>query len=289
MKIKCNRSTQPILIAACFVSILFVTTTAPRASAELPMLNDAPWLGYFAVFANKSFQFSITSKCYITIAPIGIQSGPFTGVPIVFNLVECLPDGKIITHPVLPETLESDQSATDKLEKVVIRGKCSGGASLEVTFEQNHGVILMGGHVTDPGPLKQNPLSLLIHVNFPHLYPYETEKKDEWDRKTKKAFEKKVSQDKIQLKWRDGGRKKQTFEETIDAKSKEYNGPGITTAELQVSAYENRKMVFVASGNSSMSIWNSQTAPLYEGFSIQWVQDAAKDPQGISRLGMMVK
>jgi hypothetical protein len=171
----------------------------------------------------------------------------------------------------------------------------------------------MGGRVVEPGSLK-NPLRFSIRAKFPNAYPkaeIEEEKDDSKEmtkeekraeRKAKREAEKekgkdkkkaddseKIAEDRIDMKWTDGTRLKQTFEKKVDASSKELNGPGIAGAEVEIGAYQGRKFLFLASPNSSMSLSNDNPAPLFKGFTINWVPDAAKDKDGKARLSFEVK
>ena len=246
------------------------------------MINEVPWLGHFAVFANKRFQFAVTAQGKITLIPIGDNDKLVASsleIPI-----EIRPDGKITVKKVQPKTLESAQPATGKLEKVVIRGKVTGGASFEITLEQARGVVSVGGRVLAPGTLTKYPLRFSIRIKFPSAYRNDNRR----DKREQKAFEKKIRDDRLDLTWTDGKRKKQSFDKKVDASSKELNGPGIAAAEIEISAYKGRKFEFIASQNSTIALSNEK-GPLHEGFEIRWLPDPVKDPQGKARLSLEVR
>ncbi len=251
------------------------------------MINEVPWLGHFAVFANKRFQFAVTAQGKITLIPIGDNDKPVANsleIPIEVTVEEIRPDGKITVKKVQPKSLESAQPATEKLEKVVLRGKVTGDASFELTLEQVRGVVSVGGRVLDSGTLTKNPLRFSIRIKFPSPYRYDKRR----DKREQKAFEKKIEDDRLDLTWSDGKRKKQSFDEKVDASSKELNGSGIAAAEIEISAYKGRKFEFIASQNSTIALSNEK-GPLHEGFEIQWLPDPAKDPQGKARLSLEVR
>ena len=257
------------------------------ASAQLPALNDPPWLGYNAVYANKRFQFGVTSLGKISLTPIGDKGAPVShalAIGLEIAIEETLPTGKVVVKNLQSATLESSQPATDKLEKTVIRGKVTGDASFETQIEQDRGMILMSGRLVDPGTIK-NPLRFTIHAKFPTAYPYDEPK----DKKAEKAFEKKIEGDRIDLKWTDGKRKKQNLIDSVTAASPEINGPGIAAAQIEMVAYKGKKFVFTASENSSMNLAAENTGPLHKGFSIIWVPDTAKDKDGKARFSFDVK
>ena len=289
-------------MAGILAPLVLVTAGMQPVSAELPSLDEQPWLGYYAVVANKRLQFTFAANGKIALTPIGDKGDPVAhtlAIPIEI-LIEEMTDGKPVAKQIKPETLESPQPATDKLEKVVITGKVTGEAAFEVTLEQARGGISIGGRITDPGTLTKNPLRFGIRAKIPNAYPKAnveeikdsdkelTKEEKRAERKAKRDAEKdgkgdakkdakkdadeleKIKADRIDLKWTDGTRKKQTFEKEVEAASKDLNGPGIAGAEIEISAYQGKKFLFIASPNSAMTLANDKPAPLFQGFSITW-------------------
>ena len=279
---------NPRLLAGFIASVIASAAWIPSVSAQLPARNQPPFLGYFAVFTNKRFEFRVTPEGKMVLASLNQKGEPASDrlaqrVDIVVQ--ELMPDGKSVIRQIKPETLESPQPATDKLEKAVIRGKVTGDAAFEVSIEQQRGVITMGGRLVDPGTLK-NPLRFSLRVVFPNAYP---EKKPN-GRKEEEAFEKQLKDDCVEVKWTDGKRKKQSFEKPVDVASKDLNGPGITAMEVVIAPYKDRKFLFTTTGNSTINLSNNgKTAPLYEGFFINWMPDAEKDKDAQARLSLEVK
>jgi hypothetical protein len=278
---------SPRLISGFLASVIASFLFAPCASAQLPVLQEKDFLGYFAVFANKRYQFGITSDGKVVFAPI-TQKGDLASErlrPRVDILVqEIMPSGKAVTKQILPESLQSPQAATNKLVKTLIRGKVTGDAAFEVNIEQDRGIVTMGGRVTEPGTLK-NPLRLSLKVSFPNAYPEKTRDAN----KDEKAFDKLLEQDRIELKWTDGKRVKQSFEEPVDASSKKFNGPGIVAMEAVIGSTKDRKFLLAARENSVMALANNGSAKLYMGFNLLWTPDAEKDKSGKARLSFEVK
>jgi hypothetical protein len=277
----------PFLRSGVLASLMISASGIQLASAQLPALNEQPWLGYFTAFESKKFDFGMMSVGKIVLTPMGDKGNAVShalAISIQIGIEEVLPDGKVTMKEIKPETLSSAEPATDELVKTVVKGKVTGDASFEVTLEQNRGVISMGGRVLDPGTLK-NPLRFAIRVRFPEAYKYSSPK----DKKEEKAFEKKIEDDRIDMKWTDGKRKKQEFNVALEAASQDLNGPGIAAAEIEIGAYKGKKFLFLASENSAMTLWNSKVAPLHEGFTINWRPDAEKDKEGKARLSFEVK
>lgn len=237
---------------------------------------------------NRDYQFAIDNNgtAGLTLMnPKGEPMGVATKIALSFVVEEILPNGETQLKKIKPDSLESTDLATDKLKKTTIGGKVTGDAAYEVTIEQDRGVIFIGGRITDTGTLTKNPLRFTVRVKVPNVYA-EVEKQG---RMAEKAFEKRIKDDRMDLKWTDGKRLKQNFTDRVDVTSKEINGPGIASAEAEIGYYHGKKLRFDATENSVLTLWNDMPAPLYAGFTVNWVVDAAKDPTGKSRLSLQVK
>lgn len=274
---------------AAFLCFLFVILTGLQPlPAQLPSLNEQPWIGHFAGYEGRRFDFGITSHGKMTLLTKDDKdkaSSIFIAVQVELVVEEIYPDGRVSARTVREETLTSTDQPTANFEKTVIKGQVTGEAAFELYAEQNRGSISVGGRITDPGTLTKNPIRLALRTRFPTAYRNtpKTGKQDE------KAFLKRIKDDRIDLKWTDGKRKKQSFDEVVDASSPELNGPGIVSAEIEISAYRDRKFEIEASENSVMTLFNSKPAQLHEGFTIRWLPDPEKDPEGKARLTITVK
>lgn len=295
------------------------------ASAQLPQLSEPPWLGYFGVYSSKRYDFKITSQGKITLIPTNSKGEPAAHtleVPVDIVVEETMPDGKITTKQIKKETLASTQAATDKLEKSVITGKVTGDAAFEATIEQSHGIISIGGRITDKGTLVKNPIRFAVRVKIPNAYPKAdievkkegtdkeaTKEERRAERKAKREAEKeaekkntgkktgstkddtkeKIADDRIDMKWTDGTRKKQAMDTEVDASSKDINGPGIAGMEIEISAYQGKKFLFIATPGSAMNLSNDKPGGLFQGFTVNWSPDAEKDKDGKARFNLEVK
>ena len=68
-----------------------------NAPAQLPALNEAPWLGYFAGYKNNCFTFGISAVGEIKVTPLnddGDTFGPHHHFAILFGIEEVLPNGE---------------------------------------------------------------------------------------------------------------------------------------------------------------------------------------------------
>lgn len=283
------------------MSCLLAAFATQPVSAALPTLQNQPWLGYYAVYADRNYEFKIAAADgAMTLISLG-EGAPILGnllIQVKFGIVETHPDGKTVFNPVRTDTLESEDPATDKPGKCVIRGKTAGDAVLEITVEQSRGIVFIGSRVLNPGTLT-HPLCSSVTVDFPNVNRPESKENNDGDlseREAKRAAKKKAKEaedkrkeDNLSLKRTDGQRQKITFEKAVDAGSEEINGSGIASAEVRIAAYGKGKFLFTASPESALRLSNTKPASLSEGFSIKWSPDPDKNKDGKARLAIEVK
>ena len=182
--------------------------------------------------------------------------------------------------------------------KTVIRGKltdqATGQPTIEVTLEIASGTVLANARITDKGAFDKNPLRPVIRAGFPVFYvgqkaQNEEAQKEELDKKQIKEFEKRIGEDSVTLKRLDGKRVKLGGADKTDPNSKEVNGTGSSSAEVEIGAFQNRKIEFLAAPNSSLTLAYTAPVPLHNGFYLQWSADPAKDPDGKAKLAIRIK
>jgi hypothetical protein len=286
------RLLHPLRTIAVAAMLPFIQDIPP-ASAELPMMEQ-PWLGYFAVAEERSFRFLISAQGSFEIIVL-TKDGSEIALPLALQFLaqETLPDGSVRDLLMKPDTLESADPATAKLKKTVFRSKltdqATGQPTIEVTLEIASGTILANARITDKGAFDKNPLRPVIRAVFPVFYVNENSVKAEWDKKQIKEFEKRIGRDSVTLKRLDGKRVKLGCVDKTDPKTKDVNGTGSSSAEVEISDYQNRKIEFLAAPNSSLTLAYTAPVPLHNGFYLQWSADPAKDPEGKAKLAISIK
>ena len=271
-------------VAACLVSLAGVGTLR----ADLPVMQEKEWLGYFLGFEGKKSQFGVTGGGKSAIKVLGKQGSPLSSQLTVYVDVlveELFPDGKVTARRIAPESLESAHPAATKINQAVIAGKVTGDASFELFVNEDRGAISLGGRLVDPGTVK-NPLRFSIRLRFQDAYLYDEPSED---KKKIKAFENKIKNDRMQLVWTDRKRVKQSLSEAVDASSAELNGPGVAALQMEISSYLGARFEVSATGNSSMQLSNADMKPLHRGFNLTWSADPEKDPEAKARLVIDVK
>ena len=262
-----------------------------RVAAQLPMLEEEGWLGYFAGLTESRFLFGIDSQGLIIINPNVKAKGPSDNMAIKIEplVIEQMPNGGTTTKNLAVDSLETSDQPTLKFKQAVYRGKVTGDAQFEVTVTSERGMIFAGGRILNPGSLK-NPLRFALQVRVPNFYPnLKIEEEDE--KKAAKELQKRLRGDQISLKSADGKRQKFDLLEKPDFKQAGLIDGMFTEVEVSAGAIKGRKISIAAAPNSflKLSPSGSQPTELYKGLQVTWQVDAAKDPDGKARMAVGVR
>lgn len=276
----------------------FVIYTDQPAMAQLPSLDEPPWLGYFAAHQSTRCTLGITSQGDIIFNPSEDAPRPTGGRSFRLRPIieEITPAGRVVVRELDPETLQSAQPASAEIDKVVFSGKVQGGATLEVTVEQNRGILLIGGRVVDPGPAG-NVKRFAISGRTPRFYATygegnksKSEEQKALEAKREKALEIKLKNENLELKLLDGKRVKQSILEPVDLASGTLSGTGVAEIEIDFQFYRGRKVLLTAAPNSSFSLSNRKGQRIFKnGFSLVWRPDPEKDTDGKARMAISTR
>ena len=262
-----NNSRSYVLAAA-------LVAFAPAAHADLPMMKEKPWLGYFIGFKDKDARFLLSSKGNTMFEPLKKDGTPIAvtnPVQLNFDIIETLPDGKIVRKKIDDDAFTSDSPASlDPEEPITIRGKFTGDGTFEITVSEERGAISLTGRITDPGTNK-NPLHLAISIDFlPYKYKgLETPEQQ-------KDFEKMARRDEIRLELPKRERATLDFLDTMNP-SKEAKD-GFSSAEIRTEGYGGLRWQLTASEKSTLRFEDKGERPLWNGFTITWTSNAGADP-----------
>jgi hypothetical protein len=275
----------------------------PKLPAQLPILNDPPFLGYFAGSENKSLRIGIDSTGGAFLSPQnnrGELARKEDSVSMTFVVETTNSDGTIQRKSFDPTTLETTQSPTDKLGKVTFRGKFPGDALVEVTVEHSRGVVTLGGKLMDPGKLNDQPPRFAIHLRMPKFDPskikpsgtFSKDKdKDGKEKKKSRSEERKEKEAAGMLTLeRPGGQPlKLDFHDRHDLASKELNGEGTSKINVEMGLYQTKGIQFTASPNSSLFLWNREPTRLADGYTIRWVPESHIHTEVIPTLQIRIR
>lgn len=258
-------------IAALAIASGFVFS-ASHATAQLPGLSEKPWLGYFLGLKDRKFQFGIITDGDALFEPLkrdGSAVSIHNPVKIHFEVLETMPDGKVVSKTIRKDTLASQSPAIEDPSKpVTFTGKVTGDAAFEVTVIPERGAVTFTGKITDKGTLS-NPLSFAITSDFS---PYKNASADDAE---KDSFEKKIKRDEIRLEMVSGDREKLEFiEKTNPAETfKE----GFTSADIRTEGYGGVGFEFEAVGKSKIIFEDKGEKALWDTFSLRWISTEPSD------------
>jgi hypothetical protein len=254
---------------SCLAIFSCMAVATPLVLADLPTLQQ-PWLGYFIGLKDNKFQFGVTSRGEGVFEPLKRSGEPVNihnPIKVAFQVLETLPDGKVISRKVQWDALASEHEASkDPTEPVTFTGKVTGDASFEVTVIPGRRTVSLTGRILDKGTLK-NPLTFAISTDFT---PYKWADSDNRD-----AFNKKIKRDEIRLEAAGGGRARQNLTDPVNPSVA--HADGISFAEFRIESYQ-IEFTVTPSENSKLVFKDSGEAPLADGFGLQWTVNEGADP-----------
>ena len=206
-------------------------------------------------------------------------------IKIEYGIEELQPDGSAVFKQARRGAVESDQDADDDLDKVVFRGTTSGDAVFELVIEQSRDIISIGGRVLEKGELTEHPLRFTLRAHLPNVY----EQISIDDQDDRKAFDKRTRRDYMELMRIDHSKVALDNDDSGLAECEKLTGSGIEEIEMRLSYYD-RRLYFTADRNSGIALSNDRRpGPWYEGMTLHWTPDAAKDPGHKARFNLWIK
>jgi hypothetical protein len=268
LRSNCSMKYRPIFLCAVAIAL------SPAAHADLPMMKEKPWLGYFLGYKDRGARFLISSKGNTMFEPLkkdGTAIAVTNPVKLNFDIIETLPDGKTVRKKIDDDVFTSDSPASlDPKEPITIRGKVTGDATFEITVSEERGAISLTGRITDPGTNK-NPLHLAISIDF---LPYKHNGLETPEQQ--KNFEKKARRDEIRLELPMRERATLDFLDTMNPAKKAKDG--FSSAEIRTEGYGGLRWQLTASEKSTLRFDDKGERPLWNGFTISWTSNPGTDP-----------
>lgn len=284
-----------VISAALCIPLLALFGGAERAQAQLPALNHAPWFGFFVGHRGSRGMFGLSADGSMVYNHNNELETPTRGNVhrIQATVEETLPNGRVLIRRLIPESLETDDEATDKPGKVAFRGKVEGGATIEVNLEFTRREIHIGGRIVDAGD-NQNPLRFTLFTRTPPYYLFYQERQrlasgtDEEKQKLISQNERqreRIRNETMSLRKLDGQRVRQLVLEPVSMTGTDFNGPGFSEIDIEFNWLQGRRITFTAGSGSLMWLSNRDNQAIYKnGFNIKWMSDPDKDPKGEARL-----
>lgn len=253
---------HPCMIAKRPLSLILAAAACMiSARAELPTLDEKIWLGYFAGHSCRDCLLGVSTKGDISfqLEPAkgkgsnGAGILPHASMTLIVGIEEDTPNGKPSIRTIRPESLETKDVPTAKLEKTVIRGTVTGDATFELTIERDRSGFILSNRLVDPGKLTKNNIRPVVALVTKQIY-----RDDEGE--VSKAKAKEREKDTLELKWTDGKRKRFSLSDEMDATLEAVNGPGISIAQIEAAGLiRDRKLTLTAPEGISVLRAGNQT------------------------------
>ncbi|MBC7980628.1 MAG: hypothetical protein H7Y36_08720 [Armatimonadetes bacterium] len=253
-----------------FASITSFLLISMSSKADIPSLDVKQWLGYFIGIEEKKFHFGVTTTgegVLMTMKRDGTPVVKNAAIKVRFEILETMPDGKVISRKIKKETLTSTQNAAiDPKEPITFRGQVTGGAAFEATVMPESKGFSLSGKITGKGKIR-NPVSFAITTAFSEPYKYRDKDDD--------VFEDKIKRDKIELKLTSGKQVRLKFKDPINPAA--LYPEGFTAAEIEMEAYRDTRFLFTATEKSKLVFEDKGGNALWNGFALKWSVNEGAD------------
>ena len=275
-----------------------------HALAQLPTLKNVDRFGYFAIHSDRNVELGITSSGTLRFMPAlgGNLRSSFTdgkyAVEIQPAMTTTAADGKVTRRRIATSSLDSPDEPTEKLEQTTITGEVTGGAGFEFKITQNNGVLVLGGHHTNPQETT-TPYQFALEVKvFPLITSSKLETLDKLnndaqnDHKARRDLRdllRDFRDDRITVRRTDGSETRYLLAEKPEGGATAINGPGIKEVEIESSIYQARRVIITAETGSTMTLSPSRDEMLLTGFTLAWTRDPSTDPEGKARLAITAR
>lgn len=258
----------------CIALTVGLFLTPSPAQADLPGLKEQPWLGYFIGMETKrKYRFGITAKGQGTLDALKSDGQPVymhNPIQINFDVIETTPEGKDIRKQFIPDSLASEQEASENPKNpVTFRGKVTGDAAFEVTVTPERGGFSVSGRITDKGTIT-NPLHFAISADF---NPYVSKPGD--DEAKMKRFEERAKKD--VLRYETVSRKRDKLEFLEETNPAVAVAEAISSAKIETDGYAGIEFTLQASEKSKLTFDDKGSRPLWKGFTLRWTVNEGVD------------
>lgn len=260
--------------------IILFATALPSLADRLPIMTQQPWLNWYAGTDARGFRFGVDVKGEAKLMPFKksdelVSTREWIEIEPVIEHV--LPDGQVVKKTTQEDGFEAITPSGNEAETITYRGTVTGGAKYETTFEVGGKDVAAGGRIIDKGTLTEGTLRFSLRVKIPNAYPHV----DDEDK-----LEDMADSDKIELVLADGKKLKFDGFEPVD-------GAEITTAideaKVDFDGYKSGRVEVESGDGGDFEMWTGGKKSLYKGFSLNWMHDEVKDPQGKARLELTLK
>jgi hypothetical protein len=265
-----------------FLLLALLCSPLPSPAGELPQLTVQPWIGKYAGYERRGFQFSVGANGEGVLLMTGDKGKPMghsTAIRFQALVEEIQPDGRVFAKSPVKDGWEAVTPPNAEAETVTYRGTVPGGARFEVNFDLDGDVIRGGGRVIDKGGATK-PLAFKLRIHLPDVYYYE---------KSAKKREDLAKKDRVDLLRTDGKKLKLDLLTPLDAESGKVNGPGMAKARIDIAGYKGGRFDFEAGDDAAFELWNRAEEALIEGFALGWRPDPAKDAEGKARFTLKIR
>ena len=279
-------TSNPSLLTTFLLPLAWLASGSTPLLAKLPSLNRTPWLGFFVGHSGSRGTFGIAddgSLHYNHHSDGGSVSSGYSH-HIHPAVAETMPDGSVRIRRLIPDSLKTENSASDKPSSVTFHGEVAGGTTIEVNLTFTRRDVSIGGRIMHSKP-GGNPLQFCLYTQAPAYYlsynESETIKNGTAEQKEKLAKKTErqkniAAKESLILRRLNGKQLSLPLLDDINLSDTAFNGEGFASIETNLSCLKDRKIEITATEGSRMKLSNKVPRPIFKyHYNITWTQDPA--------------
>lgn len=235
----------------------------------LPSLQDKPWLGCFAGYEDRSFDFALGTggESDLFFKEGGDRVSRFLAFKVRYVLEEKIND-RWVRRTMAEDGFETSDKATDDPEKMTFTATYTGDTKVEVVHEFEKGEVLIGIKIVEKKT--DNPIRCGVVVTIPDIY-----RGLEEGELSKRDLRKKVDAE-VEGETLEGKRLKADLYELPKLGSADYFEGGAKTFTIEAERIAGREVTLSLAEEETGRIDVDQTRPAMHGFSLNWWPDPEK-------------
>lgn len=251
-------------------------------AAELPELQDKPWLGCFAGHEGRGFDFALGAdgKTELFFKKGRNRVNIHARFKISYVLEEQIKD-RWVRRSISKDGFETEDKPSEDPEKLTFTATFTGDTKVEITHEFEKSSVIIGTKIVGKGT--ENPLRCGVSVMVADLYRH-VEDRGLSERDLKKKIDAEIAGETVK-----GERKKADLYEKPELGGSDYFEGGAKWFSFESNKIAGKTMTLRSVVEGAGTIEVNQTKTAYNGFYLNWYVDPAKAETSGAQLEIEIK
>lgn len=259
-----------------FLATFAITSLAiagSAVSAELPVLPEKQWVGFWVGYEQRDFDFGVGGKGEGELFLKERGREGFERISLfrtlkVHYIVEEEIGGKWQRRTLEEDLFETTQAASAEVEKFEFVAAYKGGTKIQVGHFLDGKMIQISSQLVSTE--SNNPIRVGVEVVFPDLYRLQGDI-------TERELKKKMKGDEVRAVRLDGKKFKYDIYEEVSLEDEAVLGKGAIEFSLESQSLADKTISLSLGAPKTGKILFSQKTPLHSGFAATWYPEKGVD------------